>query len=107
MNKILLTSLLAFGSLFAQDVGVECLVIKDENSIICKYTHERITVDKQVDFQWIDPAGNVSRERVMTIPSGHGSVYDFRYIQGRMLGTWTFKVLDQEKVYETTFDLQK
>lgn len=106
MNKILLVSTLFIGSLFAQESIVECLVINEENSIICKYTHERITEDKEVEVHWIDPTGNLSRERTMVIPSGHGSIYDFRYISGRMLGEWTFKVEDGEEIYETKFELK-
>ena len=84
----------------------DCLILKDENSIICKYTHDRSSDDKEVKFEWIDPNGELSRERTMEIPAGHGSVYDFRYISGRLKGTWTFKVIDEENVISTTFELQ-
>lgn len=86
--------------------AADCLILKDENSIICKYTHERKTDDMEVVFEWIDPNGELSRKREMLIPAGHGSVYDFRYISGRMKGTWTFKVIDNDKVLSTTFELE-
>jgi hypothetical protein len=42
----------------------------------------------------------------MVIPAGHGSVYDFRYITGRLKGVWTFTVLDNDVKISTTFELQ-
>jgi hypothetical protein len=86
--------------------NADCLILKDENSIICKYTHERSWEDKEVVFLWIDPNGEVSRKREMVIPAGHGSVYDFRYITGRLKGVWTFTVLDNDVKISTTFELQ-
>ena len=86
--------------------AADCLILKDENSIICKYTHERSTEDIDVVFEWIDPNGEISRERKMAIPAGHGSVYDFRYISGRMKGTCTFKFIENDREIKTTFELE-
>lgn len=113
MKKIVALFLLV--SCFAQAEVVEteydekvadCLILKDENSIICKYTNERQTEDYEVVFEWIDPTGDVSRKRTMLIPAGHGSVYDFRYISGRMKGIWTFRVIDNDQIITTTFELE-
>ena len=95
-------------SLFAQTsgVGVDCLILEDENSIICKYTHERVNVDHNVTFQWIEPNKVISRSREMLIPALHGSVYDYRYIKGRAKGIWTFKVIDEQKEYTTNFTIE-
>ena len=41
----------------------------------------------------------------MTIPAYHGSIYDYRYIKGRIKGKWTFKVLDNNSSYKTTFTI--
>jgi len=84
----------------------DCLILEDENSIICKYIHTRVNYDKNVTFDWIEPNGTISRTRNMLIPAGHGSVYDFRYIKGRTKGTWTFKVTDRDIITKTTFTIE-
>ncbi len=86
--------------------GVDCLILQDENSIICKYEHERLEVDQEVLVQWINPEGEISRERTVVIPAGHGSIYDFRYIEGRMKGVWQFKVVENKKEFVTKFTLE-
>ena len=86
--------------------SVDCIVLKDENSIICKYIHKRSEEDKYVEFYWIDPSGNISRERTMLIPAGHGSIYDYRFIYGRASGKWTFKVQDDNQTYQTNFIIE-
>jgi len=95
-------------SAFAEPVNnVDCIILEDENSIICKYTVvERPENDKEVTLQWIDPNNQISRERDMLIPSGHASIYDFRYKDGREQGKWTFKVIDNSKEYTTTFTIE-
>lgn len=85
---------------------VDCLVIKEENSIICKYMSERSTEDKFVNVEWINPRGEVSRARKILFPSGHGSIYDFRYLSGRESGVWTFKVLDGDKEFKVEFEVK-
>ncbi len=86
--------------------SVDCLILQDENSIICKYEHQRLEEDKELIVQWVDPNGELSRERTLIIPAGHGSIYDFRYIEGRMKGIWQFKVKEDEKELSTTFTLE-
>jgi hypothetical protein len=83
--------------------NVDCIIIKDENSIICKYILERVNSHKKVVFNWIEPNNSISRKRVMDIPIGHGSVYDFRYIKGRSQGIWTLEVTDNNQTYKTNF----
>ncbi len=85
---------------------VDCLILKDENSIICKYKFPRQLEDKNVSFEWIDPNNETTRLQEVVIPAGHGSAYDFRYISGRLKGKWTFKVTDNEEVLVTTFELK-
>lgn len=86
---------------------VDCLILKDENSIICKFEALRTTDDQKIIVQWLDPQGDVSRSREMIVPAGHGSIYDYRYIKGRLLGSWTFKVLLNDKEYKTEFELKE
>jgi hypothetical protein len=85
---------------------VDCLILQDENSIICKFETNRISEDQDIVVQWIDPQGDVSRSRNMIVPAGHGSIYDYRYINGRLKGSWTFKVIEKEKEYTTNFELK-
>ncbi len=86
--------------------SADCLILQDENSIICKYLHERAEEDVEVTIQWLNPSGEVERERTLVIPAGHGSIYDFRYIEGRMEGTWQFKVIEGENEASTSFTIE-
>ena len=86
--------------------SADCIILKDENSIVCKYTHNRLTYDHNISVQWIDPTGYISRTREMRIPAFHGSIYDYRYIDGRIKGVWEFHVIDNNNTYKTTFELK-
>ena len=85
---------------------VDCIILSDENSIICKYIHKRVDEDKYVEFVWINPSKTISRQRTMLIPAGHGSIYDYRFINGRASGKWTFEVLDNNQSYKTNFIIE-
>lgn len=112
MNRLIYILLFTVSISFSEIINdsplpsVDCLILQDENSIICKYEHERIEEDKSITVQWVDPSGNISRERVLLLPAGHGSIYDFRYIDGREPGTWNFKVIDEEVETSTTFEIE-
>ena len=120
MNKLfkyLLLILLISNNLIAENTieheidydstnSVDCIILSDENSIICKYIHKRIDEDKYVEFIWIDPSDTISRQRTMLIPAGHGSIYDYRFINGRVSGEWTFEVLDNNQSYKTNFIIE-
>jgi len=86
--------------------SADCLILQDENSIICKYLHERMEEDKDILIQWINPKGEISRERTLIIPAGHGSIYDFRYIEGRVKGIWQFKVIDSGLETVANFEIE-
>lgn len=109
LRVVLITLFLALFSYANENESkVDCLILEDENSIICKYIVKRSNQEKPIVVQWLDPQGDISRSREMIVPAGHGSIYDYRYIKGRLLGTWTFKVIDQDKnEYTTSFDLTK
>jgi len=96
-----LLSVACFGQ--NKEANVDCLLLADENSIICKYTRTRINNDRDIIFHWIDPNGLLSRKRELIFPANHGSIYDYRYISGRLSGTWTFKVVDGKNEYKTNF----
>jgi len=108
MNKVLCAFLLAVSFSFAaQDSNTaDCLIIEEENSIICKYSSRRKSYERSVKMFWINPKEELSREKEVLIPAGHGSVYDFRYKEGRIKGLWTFKVMDQNEEFLTTFEIK-
>jgi len=86
--------------------SVDCLILEDENSIICKFETNRVHENESIIVQWIDPEGKISRSRNMLVPVGNASIYDYRYIKGRALGEWTFKVIEKDKEYSTKFQLK-
>ncbi len=109
MKKLVCSFLLLTSICFAQENKinqVDCLILKDEDSIICKYSIERLEYEKEIEIQWIDPDNELSRNRKIIIPLGHSSIYDFRYITGRQKGVWIFKVIDDKKEYTTSFKLE-
>ncbi len=105
MKKIFLLNTILIFKLFASNNSVDCIILEDEDSIVCKYIHTRVSYDHNISVKWIDPNKNISRQRDMTIPAFHGSIYDYRYIKGRMQGVWTFEVIDNNTSYKTNFKL--
>ncbi|RLA73998.1 MAG: hypothetical protein DRG78_21750 [Epsilonproteobacteria bacterium] len=93
-------------TMLANDDSVDCLILEDENSIICKYIQSRVNYDKKVKIKWIEPDGKITRIKELIIPAGHGSIYDYRYIKGRAMGTWTFQVIDEQQEFKTTFTIE-
>ncbi len=111
MNKIFFIVLLFNTFLFSSELTgdikkIDCLVLEKENSIICKYEQTRSQEDRFIEFIWINPQGEVSRQREVLLAKGHGSIYDLRYLSGREKGIWTFKVIDKEATYLTEFEIQ-
>ncbi|MEA3314494.1 MAG: hypothetical protein U9Q30_01395 [Campylobacterota bacterium] len=103
LKYILFGAVILPNFLFADKSNIDCIPLEGENSIVCKYTQERVNYAKVVKFKWIDPNGVLSRERDMEIPAFYGSVYDYRYLSGRLKGQWKFQVIDRNNIYETTF----
>ena len=108
MNKLFITFAFCISTLSAAEdfSGADCLIIEEENSIICKYSNVRKSYDRNIKIFWINPKENISREKEVLVPAGHGSVYDFRYIEARIKGLWSFKVIDNEKEFSTTFEIK-
>lgn len=112
MNKfvygLLFVLTVAFGETIQSESknSADCLILEDENSIICKYVHPRSEEDKEISVKWVDPSGESSRERTLLIPAGHGSIYDFRYIEGRVKGIWQFQVKDTDINISTSFEIK-
>ena len=126
MNKFLIFFLIFTISLFAENINtdkekvienpvsmekynpnVDCLVLQDENSIICKFEVIRDVInEQQIVINWISPTGEVSRTREMIIPAGDVSAYDYRYIDGRENGKWDFKIIYNGKEFISQFELK-
>ena len=104
MKKLISLSLLFYLNLLASS-SVDCIILEDENSIVCKYTHDRVPYDHNISVRWIEPNNIITRKRTMKIPAYHGSIYDYRYIKGRTKGTWTFEAIDDNVSYKTNFTL--
>ncbi|MBP7769832.1 MAG: hypothetical protein KA055_01770 [Aliarcobacter sp.] len=86
--------------------NADCLILEDENSIICKFEIIRDEQDQEIVIHWISPTGEISRTREMIIPAGDVSAYDYRYLDGRENGKWNFKVLYKNNEYSTQFELK-
>ncbi len=86
--------------------NVDCLILEDEKSIICKFEVIRDTKDQQIVIHWISPTGEISRTREMIIPAGDVSAYDYRYLDGREGGKWNFKILYNQDEYSSSFELK-
>lgn len=86
--------------------NVDCLILEDEKSIICKFEVIRDTKDQQIIIHWISPTGEISRTREMIIPAGDVSAYDYRYLDGREGGKWNFKILYNQDEYSSSFELK-
>ncbi|MFY9094465.1 hypothetical protein PZR46_09765, partial [Aliarcobacter butzleri] len=87
--------------------NVDCLILEDENSIICKFEVIKDSQNEQkIVINWVNPNGEISRTREMLIPAGDSSAYDFRYLDGRESGKWDFKIIYNEKEYSTSFELK-
>ena len=112
MNPFLLKPLLLVSlivpSLWAQDeYKADCLILEDENSIICKYVAPPKEEDVMLVVNWIDPNNEISRSREVILHTGHRSIYDFRYLQGRDVGVWTFEVHEGQTITRTNFIIEK
>jgi hypothetical protein len=106
-------SLLALQSLNANTLPnkAECKIseLDKDNTrkiIVCQYIHSRSDTDKEVYIEWINPRREVDRARKLTIPAGHGSVFDYRYLDGRTKGKWRFVATDEDEKYQTSFEVK-
>lgn len=123
MNRYLVSFLMSITLLFAQenlvnnqevinsnqlyDPNVDCLILEDENSIICKFEVIRDTEKEQIiTINWVSPTGEISRSREMIIPPGDSSAYDYRYLDGRESGKWDFTIIYNGKEYSSKFELK-
>jgi len=97
MNTIIGTgalSLLFTAVLYAQDTSVSCEILDDGvEKIQCKLVTPREEAARETMFEWhSETFPQDDRERSLTLPAGHGSIYDYRYLRGRAQGAWTVTV---------------
>ena len=90
----------------AYNPNVDCLILEDENSIICKFEVIRDIKDQNIVIHWISPTGEISRTREMLIPAGDVSAYDYRYLDGREGEKWNFRVVYNNNEYTSQFELK-
>lgn len=87
--------------------NVECLILADEDSVICKFEVIRSDKEQQIVINWISPTGEISRTREMVINAGDSTAYDYRHLDGRENGKWNFKIIYNDKEYVSQFELSK
>lgn len=82
----------------------EVLICLDEDDkITCKLMTKRLNKDRTVEFVWNPPSGNDKREREMTLPANHASIYDTRGKKGRVKGEWLVEATVDGEEVSTTF----
>jgi len=81
-------------SVFAQKSSVQCEVLDDGiEKILCTLVTPRKNETRSATFYWHSEAyPQDDRERELSLPSNHGSVYDYRYLRGRAEGNWKVTV---------------
>ena len=79
---------------FAQDAAVTCEALDDGiEKIRCTLAVARMDEAREATFYWhSDAFPQDDRERTLSLPANHGSVYDYRYLRGRAQGIWTVTV---------------
>ena len=78
----------------------EALICIDaDDKITCKLLSKRVNKEREVAFEWKSPNGKDDREREITLPANHASIFDARSKKGRVKGKWEVEVkLDGEEV---------
>ena len=96
MSKAIATGVLLLftTAVFAQESSVHCGVFDDGiEKIQCTLVTPRKNEARSATFYWHSEAyPQDDRERELTLPANHGSVYDYRYLRGRAEGSWTVTV---------------
>lgn len=87
--------------------NLECLILADEDSVVCKFELIRSDKEQQIVINWISPTGEISRTREMIINAGDSTAYDYRHLDGRENGKWNFKIIYNDKEYISQFELNK
>ena len=84
----------------------EALICLDEgDKITCKLMAKRVNKEREVEFEWKSPNGKDDRERELTLPANHASIFDARLKKGRAKGVWTVEVEISDEKISTSFKL--
>jgi len=91
MIMMLSSSLIAYES----DPVIECTVVSEDiEKIVCKVQLERADHDRVVTFFWHSKRyPQDDRDRSVVLNANHGSVYDYRFLRGRVQGEWSVSVI--------------
>lgn len=96
-------------SLFAKD-ALMCKVANEDEilKIKCTYETTRKSYDRNISLAWTSPSTpQDDRFKTIVLPAQHGSVYDFRYFDGRAEGSWTISATDESSGEVTTIQFIK
>lgn len=79
---------------FADESSLVCEVIDDGiEKIQCTFVTPRKNEARETTFYWHSESfPQDDRERSITLPANHGSVYDYRFLRGRAQGIWNVTV---------------
>ena len=96
-------------SVFATEALVCKTVNEDEIlKIKCIYKTARKSYDRNVTIAWTSPSTpQDDRFKTILLPAQHGSVYDFRYFDGRADGSWTISATDDSTGQVTSIEYIK
>jgi len=106
MRKLLILTVIF--TVYISAATVQCNI--ENERIYCTYHLDRSDNQngKSVEFHWISPLSpKDDRIRHFNIPPRYGSVYDYRFLPGRIKGKWRVKVIDLDTniSVETTFNI--
>lgn len=75
-----------------------CSVLDEGDKVIrCTYSSIRLDTPRTIQFIWrSETTPQDDRERTLSLPPLHGSVYDYRYYYGRASGNWEVAATDSE-----------
>jgi hypothetical protein len=89
--------------------NLKCDILEEGSKIIrCTYSSVRLEKTRTIQFVWrSETTPHDDRERTLSLPALHGSVYDYRYYYGRAPGKWEVAATDLEghTLATTTFTL--
>ena len=109
MRGIVLFFTLFSLTLFAKDALI-CEVVNEDEilKIKCIYETARKDHDRNISLAWTSPSTpQDDRFKTIVLPANHGSVYDFRYFDGRADGSWTISATDESSGEVTTIQFNK
>lgn len=68
--------------------SLNCQILKS-SKVRCTFNTVRVNKTQGVEFHWVSPtSAQDNRERILTLPQNHASVYDERDTVGRGSGIW-------------------